>query len=171
MLSSFLAGGSIGGFSEICLASVLDILFLAVLILAGCQDIRDMRIGDQWPFLLLALGVLKCVFAPGLEIVSHAAGFFCVSIPFFVIALFVPGAIGGGDIKLTTACGMFLGWKAAVVSAAAGIVLGGGWSFWMLASGKIGRKERFPLGPFLCLGMAFGIYGGDPVFHWFFRLS
>lgn len=171
MLSAFLAGGSVGRISGNNLAAVLNLMFLAVLILAGCQDIREMRIGDQWQALLLGLAGAACLLAPEPGIFSRAAGFFGASAPLFAAGLMVPGGIGGGDIKLTAVCGLFLGWRAAVVAVAAGIMLGGCWSLCMLAVGKLGRKGIIPLGPFLCMGMAFGIYGGEPVFEWFFGLS
>lgn len=171
MLSAFFAGGGMGRVSVIFPAAVLDISFLTVLILAGRQDMRELKIADQWQLLLLGLAATACLLEPEPLFFSRAFGFFCVSAPFLVIALAVPGAIGGGDIKLTAVCGLFLGWKAAVVSAAAGIVLGGAWGLCMLALGKLGRKEHFPMGPFLCMGMAFGIYGGNPVFEWFFHVQ
>lgn len=171
MLSAFLAGGNAGCISGNGSAAVLNLMFLAVLILAGCQDIREMRIGDRWQVLLLGLAGAACLLVPEPGLFSRAAGFFSVSAPLFATALLVPGAIGGGDIKLTAVCGLFLGWRAAVVSGAAGIMFGGCFSLCMLAAGKLGRKEIFPLGPFLCMGMAFGIYGGEPVFECFFGLS
>ncbi len=170
MLYAFLAGGSMGSISGNGRAAFLNLIFLAVLILAGCQDIREMKIGDHWHVLFLGLALVSCLFVREPGLFSRAAGFFCVSAPLFVTALLVAGGIGGGDIKLTAGCGLFLGWRAAAVAGAAGIVLGGCFSLCMLAVGKLGRKEPFPLGPFLCMGMAFGIYGGEPMFERLFCL-
>lgn len=170
MLSMFCAGSSLNqsqsGFWEVFTVS----LFVAALIIVGCRDMKSMKIEDKWNAILLGIGMLSCVVRPELSFTSRIIGIGCVSIPFLVIALLIPGSFGGGDIKLSAVCGLFLGWKAMLVSAAAGIFLGGIWMGCLMVTGRIGRKEDFPLGPFLCLGMAFGIYAGDPAADVFFGL-
>lgn len=170
MLSVFGIGSSLL-YSRIVLPEVFTVfLFILTLTAAGCQDMKSMIIADRWSAVILGIAMISCLTMPELPPGSRIAGLVCVSAPFLLIALLVPGSFGGGDIKLTAVCGLFLGWKAAIVSAMIGIFLGGVWTGCLLIAGKIGRKDSFPLGPFLCLGMALGIYVGNPLAEYFFTI-
>ena len=68
----------------------------------------------------------------------------------------LPGAFGGGDIKLMAVGGLFLGWRVAVTSAVISIFLGGAYSLYLLIIKHADRKTYFAFGPFLCVGMAIG---------------
>lgn len=128
---------------------------------------KSRKIPDKWNAVILGTALLSCVTMPEPVPVSRIIGLFCVSVPFLIGALLVPGSFGGGDIKLMAAGGVFLGWKAALASAVIGIFLGGIWAGGCLIMGEIERKACFPLGPFLCLGMAFGVYIGNPLAEYF----
>lgn len=167
MLSVFCAGSSLLD-SQIVLSEVFTVfLFIVTLTAVGCQDMKSMKIADKWSVVILAIAVISCLTMPELPFYSRMAGLVCVSVPFLLIALLVPGSFGGGDIKLMAACGLFLGWKVTLVSAVIGIFLGGIWTGCLLIAGKIGRKDSFPLAPFLCLGMALGVYIGNPLAEYF----
>ena len=77
-----------------------------------------------------------------------------MSLPLFVICLIRPGAFGGGDVKLMAGCGFFLGAEAVWLSFLFAVFAAGGRVLFLLFTGRAGRKTRFPLGPFLCAGMA-----------------
>ena len=101
---------------------------------------------------------------PGISLLARLAGALCVSVPMLVLAVLIPGAFGGGDIKLMAACGLFLGWKITLVSTALAILFGGIYGCYLLAAKKADRKAHFAFGPFLCIGMAIGLlYGIRPV--------
>ena len=170
MLSVFSIGSCLF-YSQIVLSeAVTAFLFIVTLTAVGCQDMKSMIIADKWSAVILGLAMISCLTMPELPLYSRMAGLVCVSVPFLLIALLVPGSFGGGDIKLTAVCGLFLGWKATLVSAVIGIFLGGIWTGCLLMAGKIGREDSFPLGPFLCLGMALGIYVGNPLAEYFFTI-
>lgn len=170
MLSVFCIGSCLsayqGGFSE----TLTVFLFIITITEAGCLDMKSRKIPDKWNAVILGTALLSCVTMPEPVPVSRIIGLFCVSVPFLIGALLVPGSFGGGDIKLMAAGGVFLGWKAALASAVIGIFLGGIWAGGCLIMGEIERKACFPLGPFLCLGMAFGVYIGNPLAEYFFNL-
>ena len=170
MLSMFCVGGSLGVVQGGFLALVTIFFFIITLAVIGCQDMKFMRISDKWNVILLGIAVFSCVTIPEISFSSRLMGLICVSGPLLAIALLVPGSFGGGDIKMMAAGGLFLGWKAALVSASAGMILGGIWAGGQLVMGKMGRKDCFPLGSFLCLGMAFGVYAGNPLAEYFFHL-
>lgn len=170
MLSVFFLGSSLSVFRGGFLELFMIFLFIITLTAAGCQDMKFMKIRDKWNAILLGIAGFSCVTMPELTLVSRIIGLFCVSVPFLLATLLIPGSFGGGDIKLMAAGGLFLGWKAVLVSAVIAIFLAGIWAGCRLLMEKIERKERFPLGPFLCLGMALGVYIGNPLAEFFLNL-
>ena len=57
------------------------------------------------------------------------------------------GSIGGGDIKLMGALGLWLGLKAIWQVAVGGILLGGIWALLLILCKKKGRKDFVPYSP------------------------
>lgn len=137
----------------------LTVLFLFLLAAAALSDLKERRIPDTVSAAVALTGIAAVWWMPETGIWQRLAGMLAVSVPVLVITMIKPGAFGGGDIKLLAAGGLFLGadaaWEAFLIAMAAaglyGIVL--------LLKGK-GRKERFALGPFLCMGMAFSLFLG-----------
>lgn len=59
----------------------------------------------------------------------------------YILTWIIPGAFGGGDVKLVAACGWFLGVKAVVTGTFVGFLAGGTYAAVLLAVKK-DRKER-----------------------------
>lgn len=148
---------------------VVTFAFLCVLDATALLDADTMEIpnGCCVAVVLLALGAVFAV--PEVSVVARLIGAVCVSVPMLLLALLIPGAFGGGDIKLMAACGLFLGWRVTVISAFFAIVLGGIWGVILLLRKKATRKDHFAFGPFLCLGMAAGVFWGDRVLDFYLQ--
>lgn len=75
---------------------------------------------------------------------------------YLVLFLIYPAGIGLGDAKLGLSLGALLGWyggwAATVFGAAMGFVTSGLVAVVLLVSGRIGRKDSLPHGPFMLLG-------------------
>lgn len=67
---------------------------------------------------------------------------------------------GMGDILIMAIGGLMLGWKAAVVGAAAAIILGAVYALYKAAVSDE-KENKFAFGPFLIIGLAIGAYAGD----------
>lgn len=137
----------------------LNILFLILLAAAAWSDFRRRRIPDTVSAAVALAGIAAAQAAPEIGMAERIAGMLAVSAPVFLAAMIKPGAFGGGDIKLLAAGGLFLGvrrsWTAFVIAmAAAGV-----YSVFLVIKGK-SRKEKFALGPFLCMGMAISLFSG-----------
>lgn len=146
---------------------IFTLLFLAVLFAASCQDAKKMEIEDGCPAAIALLAAADMSAAAGPGIYSRLAGALCVSIPFLITALIIPGAFGGGDIKLAAAGGLFLGRRLMAAAGAASILLAGVYALYLLAGKKAGRKKKFPFGPFLCMGMAVSLFCGETLICWY----
>lgn len=74
-------------------------------------------------------------------------------------------AMGGGDIKLLAALGVWTGWRDVIVILFAASLLGTLWALGMMLRKKAGRGSYLPFGPFLAMGgWLVWISGGFDVF-------
>jgi leader peptidase (prepilin peptidase)/N-methyltransferase len=79
-------------------------------------------------------------------------------------------AMGFGDVKFIAAIGAFLGWKAVLFTICSASVIG---CVAALAGIFIARDKagsRVPFGPFLALGGAIWIFGGEKLWDWYFGI-
>jgi leader peptidase (prepilin peptidase)/N-methyltransferase len=65
------------------------------------------------------------------------------------------------------AAGFLLGWQNALVAIFVGIIIGGVWGVYLLASGKKGAKGHFAFGPALCAGIAVALFFGTSLITWY----
>lgn len=166
-----LLGGALG---VLCLhyygmnpGAVVAFAFLCILTVVSFVDLDTMEI----PFPLVAAaaltGVLSCLFFPEISLAERGIGILCVSLPLYLLTLFIPGAFGGGDIKLMAACGIFLGWKLNLLALFFAVMGGGIYGIWLLATKRKGKKDHFAFGPFLCAGIAAAMFAGENILDWY----
>ena len=86
---------------------------------------------------------------------------------FFLIILVSGGGMGGGDMKLGTMMGAFLGWKLVLLAILLGVFAGGAVAVVLLATGNRGRKDPVPFGPFLALGAVLSLLWGNGLLGWY----
>lgn len=145
-------------------------VFTAVLVGATATDIMNMIIPDE----ILAAGIVAGV--PFLLLDSFqgtlwgllaglAAGGFMLA-----IAVLSRGGMGGGDIKLAAFMGLFLGPKMVGLALFLAFLLGGAVSIALIVSGKKGRKELIPFGPYLALGGILALLRGEHIITWYLGL-
>lgn len=101
---------------------------------------------------------------------QYVAGFFAVSGLLFAVYLLTGGkAIGGGDIKLTAAAGLFLGWKNILLALAIGAVAATGICAVLLACNK--RERVFAFGPYLSAGIFCAMLWGEEIRQFFMQVQ
>ncbi|MBQ1890661.1 MAG: prepilin peptidase, partial [Selenomonas sp.] len=83
----------------------------------------------------------------GLPVLDHLLAAVAGGAVFLLLAVLTRGGIGGGDIKLIAALGLWLGSDALLGVVAAGLVLGGIAALLLLITGKKKRGEYFAYGP------------------------
>ena len=150
--------------------AILIFCFTGILMVVTLMDIDTMEIADGCSIAIVVLAVAGMVLMRDITIVQRLIGMVCVSVPMLLLAVAIPGAFGGGDIKLMAAAGLFLGWRTILISMVFGILFGGGYGIYLLTSKKKGRKDQFAFGPFLCAGMIAGLLWGNQVIAWYFGL-
>lgn len=86
---------------------------------------------------------------------------------FLIIILASGGGMGGGDMKLGAMMGAFLGWQLVLLAILLGVFAGGAAAIGLLATGRKGRKDPVPFGPFLALGAAVSLLWGPGLLAWY----
>ena len=145
----------------VCLLAVIAVI-----------DLRTMEIPDE---LNLALGIcaLCSIWADlGIGLAARLIGAVCVSVPMLLICMAIPGAFGGGDIKLVFVMGLYLGWKLLLTGVFLAFLIGGIQAFYLLLSGKAkaGEGAQMSFGPALCVGMIIAMFWGNGLLSWYFGL-
>lgn len=142
------------------LASLSLFLISAVLTVIAIIDMDTQTIPPVLNLILGGLGLLSILTFPGPSVMERIIGFFSISVPMFLIVLLIPGGFGGGDIKMMSASGIFLGWKGNIAAFFIGLLIGGAYGAWLMVSKKKGRKEHFAFGPCLSIGIFVSAFGG-----------
>lgn len=153
------------------LASAL--ILLAGLVAITAIDLDHQIIPDVISLPGIVLGVLFSLapggigWAPSLLGVLLGGGVFVVIIAASTLVLGQAG-MGVGDVKLGAMLGAFLGWKLALLSILLSTLVGGPMAAGLLATGRKGRKDAIPFGPFLALGGFISLFWGDALLAWYF---
>ncbi|MFO7636305.1 MAG: prepilin peptidase [Clostridia bacterium] len=142
-----------------------------VLIAVFFIDLEHMIIPDSLVVVLLVNAILYVVIVREVPFLDAGIGFLAASLPLFLIAWATKGGLGGGDIKLMAAMGVFLGWKSILLSLLIGCVLGALVSLGLMVFKKKKKKDLIPFGPFLCMGIVIAMFYGEVIIQWYLRLS
>lgn len=162
-----LTAAAVEGFT---LQGLFLFLFMGLLTLVALVDWDTMEIPNGFVAAIFCLAAVKTLLWGHPPYLDAVIGFFAVSVPLLLITLAIPGAFGGGDIKLMAACGVFLGWKNVLVAFFLAVLGGGLYGIFLLAGKKKGRKDHFPFGPFLCGGMIVALIWGESLLNWYLSL-
>ncbi len=110
----------------------------------------------QVGFSALLYGVLGSVLGAGL---------------FLLIAVISKGGMGGGDIKLVAALGLWFGWKGLLVLLFIAFVIGAIVSVLLLLLRRKGRKDGIPFGPFLAFAAYLVSLFGTDLLQWYLQYT
>ncbi len=145
---------------DVSLAALTMFLLYCVLTVITFIDMDTQEIPPVLNIMIFLLGIVSIWTMGGVTIVERIIGFFCISLPLYLIILVIPDGFGGGDIKMMAAAGWFLGWKATLFAFFVGLVMGGIYGVYLLAAKNMDKKAHFAFGPFLAVGIAISAYGG-----------
>lgn len=160
----------IGGSGVISARGLLIFIFLAVLMIVAGIDWDTCIIYDRFHVIIGILGLVSIGLFPGITLTSRLIGLAVIAVPMLVLALMIPGAFGGGDIKLMAVCGWLLGWKANLFAMFIGLLTAGLYCGIMLTKRKLRRKDHFAFGPFLAVGLAVAAFCGEQAGNWYLSL-
>ena len=142
----------VGGFS---MWTIKGIVFGCILLYASIQDLHEHKADE---FLWVMLLILSLTNYKDIGIASMLFGALGVFIPQFVITYFMPDKHGGGDIKLSTAAALSLGFYGGVIGFMIGLVFG---IVYQLISNKINKRSNdkgLAFLPFISTGLMIGYF-------------
>ena len=131
----------------------LTLIFIltSCLILISLIDYKKQIISDGLVGVIAVSGVLyNLLYAPQgiMDMLLGGAVGFAVMLLIFVISR---GGMGGGDVKLSAAVGLWLGVEETLLFLLLAFIMGGVISLLLLVSGAKSKDDAIPFGPFLCL--------------------
>ena len=150
-------------------AALVALAVMGILTAISLIDAETQIIPDRLNLALGLCAILMLLLVPEITPVQRLFGAVCISGPMLLLCLVIPGAFGGGDIKLMAAAGLLLGWQNTLVAAFLGVLGGGVYGAWLLAAKKAERKDHFAFGPFLCVGIGAAMLFGDAILHWYLQ--
>ena len=159
-----------GKMGVISLRGAVFFIYLGILFVIALVDWHIQMIYDRFHIMILILAVLDFMLYPEMGIATRLTGMGIISVPMLVLALAIPGAFGGGDIKLMVVTGLFLGTASTVVAMFLSLVAGGGFAAGMLLAKKMEKTDQFAFGPFLAFGLAVAALWGDQIAGWYLSL-
>ena len=155
------AGIFVCGFNAVGIATSV---FLLLLVACASADIKAGIVPDLIVILIAVFGVTNFIIieqfsVPGL--INHLIGAVCISVPMLIVSLILKNAFGGGDIKLTSAAGLYLGWKFAIAGIAVGMFISGIYALILIITKKAKMKSKIRIAPCLALGFGMAALYGD----------
>ena len=121
-------------------------IYIAFLLIMFCSDLEQQVIFDKQLALFAIFGLLHCLLFTGTWLQQALYGLLA-GFAFLLMAVITRGGIGGGDIKLIAALGLWLPPAALKLTALGGIIIGGIWAMLAILLTKKSRKDFIPYGP------------------------
>lgn len=137
-------------------------------------DFQHQIIPEGLIYFLIITGLGVSLYRNGLdELLNHGLGFMLGGGLFLFIAILgslLAGAtaMGGGDIKLMAALGLWFGWKYVLLITLLSFVVGAVVSGILLLTRIKGRKDYIPFGPFICMAAFICILYGAKILQFYF---
>lgn len=146
---------------------IIKLAYIIILLLAARTDYHTRMIYDKIHISILLLSIAQMILIPEYRIIDRLIGAMIIAGPMLILTIMIPGAFGGGDIKLMAVSGFFLGIKSIVCAMVLGIVAGSIYGIVMLGSRKISKKDCFAFGPFLAVGLIIATFAGNQIVSWY----
>lgn len=121
-----------------------------LLTLMTFTDFEQYMLFDAMTLPLAILGAIK-IFHLGLNVWDFAAASVIGGGIFLLLALMTGGALGGGDVKLIAALGLWLGCEKLLSVVLIGTIVGGISALLMILAKKKDRSSYFAYGPYFTL--------------------
>ena len=135
---------------------IKTIILLALLLYASVRDIKTREVPDSISVMLLILGLVDTNIE---RLPSMLLGMVLVFLPQFVSALINPSkALGGADIKLSSAAAFLLGAQRGLFALVVGLTLAVIVMPIIRKIQKLPKDQPFPLIPFISIGIVAGYF-------------
>ena len=152
-----------------CIAAVASSVFICVFFI----DLEHKLVFDRFVLILLALGLAAMFLDPYYGWFSHLIGGVVGFVAFYGVAFLFEKVrhkegLGGGDIKLTAACGLLLGWERLLLSILISTVVASVVLVILTRRSQSDEAEdasaaEYPFAPFLTGAFAIALFFGNTI--------
>ncbi|MEW6409594.1 MAG: prepilin peptidase [Nitrospirota bacterium] len=149
--------------------AVIYCIFISALIVITFIDLKHWIIPDRITLPGIAVGLVTASTILPVGFKSSIIGAVLGGTLFYLIAVF-SGGMGGGDVKLITMIGAFLGWKGMLITIFVGSLIGAVVGISLMIFKGFGRKSPIPFGPFLSLGAIIALFFSDRIVRLYLHL-
>lgn len=123
-----------------------------LLLVITVTDLEQRLIFDDTTRPLAVLGLARAIFvscaaASYTPLLENLLAAVVGGLAFLILAYLTQGGVGGGDVKLIAALGLWLGPDRLLTVVCAGLFLGGLAALWLLLTRQKKRKDAFAYGP------------------------
>lgn len=150
--------------------ALLVLSIFMILLAITMIDFDTMEILNGLLLALMIPVVIMTVLHPEITILERIIGFFCISLPMYLLTLLIPDCFGGGDIKLIAVCGFLLGWQSTLLAAFIAIMIGGCYAVFLLMRKKSEKGAHIAFGPYLSVGIMVSLLYGKFIINWYLSL-
>lgn len=156
---------------EYKMSSIINVIYVIILVCVAWQDYKTRIIRNKFHIIIFSLAFVQMLFIPEYRMLDRLIGMLVVSAPMLFLTLLIPGAFGGGDIKLMAASGFFLGMRLILCAMILAIIAGSTYGIIMLKNKKRDRKDQFAFGPFLAIGLSIAAFWGNEIVSWYLKIQ
>lgn len=149
------------------------ISLFTLLIIISFIDFDHQIIPDRLVLMIFILSMFRCIYRCIFlndNLLYYLGGIFAASGLLFILGLIIKDSVGGGDIKLMAASGVFLGFKLILLALFIGAIYAAVYSAFIVIFKKANLKTVIPFGPFLSLGIATAVLLGESILSLYFSM-
>ena len=144
----------------------LIVVFLLCIAYHTYTDLKEMLLYDAVNAVLLVSGCIYAYFYG--NIWQSMYGALLTGGVMMLLYILSRGGMGEGDVKLAFVLGVWLEPLLGVLGLLLASASGGILAVVLLVSGRRGRRDRLPFGPFICLGGVVAFFNGYRLLDFFF---
>ncbi|MCF8009778.1 MAG: prepilin peptidase [Clostridiales bacterium] len=144
-------------------------VFISFLLAVSVIDLYHHIIPDKIVVFGMVSGILLNFYSIP-AVLNGILGFLIGGGILFLVALVSRGGMGGGDIKLAAAAGIYLGWQNTLLMLFLGFLLGSVIGLTIVLLQRKTIKEKIPFGPFLSAAAVISLFWGNILIEWYLAL-
>lgn len=141
-------------------------IMTSLLLAISTVDLKTMEIPDEFIIFGFINGIIFLFLDKGLAWQSAVIGM-VIGFLIFLLLAFIPGAMGGGDIKLMAMLGFFMGWKSVLLITMLAFIVGAVASVPLLLARRKAMKSPIPFGPFIAVAFFIAANWGNRLISWY----
>jgi len=144
-----------------------EIVLIICLIISTFIDLKHQIIPDKVVLPTIIAGLVLNIMLRRENLPNYLMGFALGGGIIFLIVVLSSGGMGGGDVKLFAAVGMFLGLRLTILSILLSFIFGSIAGLILIMLNLKKMKDAIPFGPFIALGSVISLFMGDRIISWY----